>query len=116
MQQYFASAMGRLPNTIRTPQTTIWSCAPYSPSVLWSRGLLGREDLVSPKFVSSAAIALIVCIALIQLSKFANLVNGMPWQYFYKDDSIVVFQIIAPATIAILSGILALIPERNASS
>jgi hypothetical protein len=41
-----------------------------------------------------------------------NVVDGMPWQYFYKDDYIVAFQLIAPITIALLSGSLALIPEN----
>jgi hypothetical protein len=42
-----------------------------------------------------------------------NFVDGMPWQYFYKDDYISVFQFIAPITIALLSGVLALIPEKD---
>ncbi len=37
----------------------------------------------------------------------------MPWQYFYKDDYIYVFRLIAPITIALLSGTLTLIPEKN---
>lgn len=63
--------------------------------------------------MSSAAIASAICIALIQASQLTDYVDGMPWQYFYKDDYIAVFQLIAPITIAILSGCLVLIPERK---
>jgi hypothetical protein len=62
--------------------------------------------------ISSAAIASAICIVLIQASELTNYVDGMPWQYFYKDDYIAVFQLIAPITIAVLSGCLVLIPER----
>jgi hypothetical protein len=62
--------------------------------------------------ISSAAIALVSSLALIQLSERANVVDGMPWQNFYKDDYIAVFQLIAPVTIAVLTGFLSLIPER----
>jgi hypothetical protein len=65
------------------------------------------------QFWSSAAIALVVSFALIQLSEWTNFVDGMPWQYFYKDDYIAVFQLIAPITIALLSGTLALLSEKN---
>jgi hypothetical protein len=53
-----------------------------------------------------------IAIVLILTSELTNYVDGMPWQYFYKDDYIAVFQLIAPITIAILAGSLALIPER----
>jgi hypothetical protein len=61
---------------------------------------------------SSAAIASVICIVLILASELTNYVDGMPWQYFYKDDYIAVFKLIAPITIAILTGCLALIPEH----
>ncbi|HEX7158074.1 MAG TPA: hypothetical protein VF214_03610 [Edaphobacter sp.] len=70
----------------------------------------------SLEVVSSAAIAMILCFALIRLSELADLVVGMPWQYFYKDDYIVVFQLIAPITVAVFAGILSLIPERPTHS
>ena len=53
-----------------------------------------------------------ICIVLILASELTHYVDGMPWQYFYKDDYIAVFQLIAPITIAILTGCLALIPEH----
>ena len=62
---------------------------------------------------SSAGIAATLCIVLILVSELTNYVDGMPWQYFYKDDYIAVFQLIAPITIAILSGCLVLIPEHR---
>jgi hypothetical protein len=61
---------------------------------------------------SSGAIASAFCLVLIQASELTHYVDGMPWQYFYKDDYIAVFQLITPITIAILTGCLALIPER----
>lgn len=61
--------------------------------------------------ISSAAIASAICIVLIQASELTHYVDGMPWQYFYKDDYIAVFQLIAPITTAILASCLALIPE-----
>jgi hypothetical protein len=67
------------------------------------------------QFLSSAAIALIISVALIKLSEWLYMVDGMPWQYFYKDDYIVAFQFIAPITIAVLTGILSLIRERSDS-
>jgi hypothetical protein len=62
---------------------------------------------------SSAAIASAICILLIQASEWADYVVGMPWHYFYKDDYIAAFKLIAPITIAILSGCLVLIPKRR---
>jgi hypothetical protein len=69
----------------------------------------------SAQFWSSAVLALVVSFALIQLSEWTHVVDGMPWQYFYKDDYIVVFQLIAPITIALLTGALALIPDKAAA-
>jgi hypothetical protein len=67
---------------------------------------------VASQAISSAAIASAICILLILASELTNYVDGMPWQYFYKDDYIAVFQLIAPITIATLTGCLALIPEH----
>jgi hypothetical protein len=71
-----------------------------------------RKSLASQAF-SSAAIAAAICIVLILASELTNYVDGMPWQYFYEDDYIAAFQLIAPITIAILTGCLILIPERR---
>jgi hypothetical protein len=63
--------------------------------------------------LSSAAIAFALCLGLIWLSEVTNFVNEMPWQYFYKDDYIVIFRLIAPITVAVATGLLCLIPERT---
>jgi hypothetical protein len=60
------------------------------------------------EYLSSATIALVLSFLLIWISELLNFVDGMPWQYFYKDDYILVFQLIAPLTVAILTGALAL--------
>jgi len=90
-------------------------CSILALCALVSWPLRSRRSRLA-QFGSSAATALVVCGALILLSELTNYVDGMPWQYFYKDDYIAVFQLIAPITIAILSGILALVPEHNSSA
>ena len=67
------------------------------------------------EFFSSATIALVISFALIKISELFGIVDGMPWQYFYKDDYITAFRLIAPTTIALLAGVLCLIPERTGS-
>ncbi len=67
------------------------------------------------EFLSSAAIAFALAIGLILLSEAANIVDGMPWQDFYKDDYIIAFLPIAPLTIGVLSGLLTLLPEATPS-
>jgi len=59
--------------------------------------------------------ALVISFALIKISELFGIVDGMPWQYFYKDDYITAFRLIAPTTIALLAGVLCLIPERTGS-
>ena len=67
-------------------------------------------------FFSAAAIALVVSFALIALSGAFGPVDGLPWQYFYKDDYVLAFMLIAPITLAVLTGLLTLIPERRTAS
>jgi hypothetical protein len=56
---------------------------------------------------------LALSIVLIQLSEQKDLVDGLPWQYFYKDDAIALFHLIAPLSVAVFAGFLRLIPERS---
>ena len=86
-------------------------CAILAACAVFGWLMRSRRSVASQAY-SSAAIASAICIVLILASELTHYVDGMPWQYFYKDDYIAVFQLIAPITIAILTGCLALIPEH----
>jgi hypothetical protein len=67
------------------------------------------------RWIASAAIASMLTFGLIQLSEITNTVGGFPWQYFYKDDYVLVFQMIAPAAVGVLTALLSLIPTAKHS-
>jgi len=67
-------------------------------------------------FFSAAGIALVVSFGLIALSGAYGPVVGKPWQYFYQDDYVFAFMSIAPIALAVLTGLLTLIPERRTVS
>ncbi|WP_260706833.1 hypothetical protein [Edaphobacter flagellatus] len=74
--------------------------------------LLRSRRSKAAQFITSAVIAAAACLFLIVLSEWTHYVDGMPWQYFYKDDYIAVFQFVAPVIIGLLSGALLIIPDR----
>ena len=67
-------------------------------------------------FISAAGIAFIVSLGLIVLSNVYELFDGKPWEYFYADDGFFTFVVIVPISLAILSGLLTLIPKQRTAS
>jgi hypothetical protein len=76
--------------------------------------LVSRRGTLPARALTAATVGLVLSIGLIQVSAWKDLVFGLPWQYFYKDDGISLFPLIAPLSVSVLAGLLRLIPERSA--
>jgi hypothetical protein len=63
------------------------------------------------EILTSGLIAMAVSFLFILWSSAFGPVDNMPWQFFYKDDYVVVFLMLAPVTLSALTAILSLIPE-----
>jgi len=70
---------------------------------------LGR----SVRWIAAAFIGMALSYGLVLISEATNQVVGMPWHYFYKDDSVLVFQVAAPSLAAFFAATLLWLPERR---